>query len=168
MASENGTAEAGIKNRLAKQHETVNFFQAIRRLQAEEPGKAFVGYSHPLQDDIVRFGQNIGLTFESAPVERLESDPESTAPPKMKVNFMGLLGPDGPMPMNLTESIYERLLHRKDRSHPEFLDMLQSRIISLYYRAWAECQATAWPTHWQLCAAQRELLDILIHGPPEG
>lgn len=143
MASENGTAEAGIKNRLARQPDTVNFFQAIRRLQAEEPGKAFVGYAYHLQDDIVRFGQNLGLTFESAPVERYEVDPESDAPPKMMVNFIGLLGPDGPMPLNLTESLYERLLHDKDRAHPAFLDVLQTRIISLYYRAWAECQAPA-------------------------
>jgi type VI secretion system protein ImpH len=143
LASEDGTAKAGISNRLAKNPGTVNFFQAIRRLQAEEPGKAFVGFSHHLQDDVVRFGQNIGLTFESAPVESYEEDPESPAPPKVKVNFMGLLGPDGPMPLNITESLYERLLHDKDRSHPEFLDVLQTRIISLYYRAWAECQTTA-------------------------
>ncbi len=143
MASEIGTAEAGIKDRLAKQPGTVNFFQAIRRLEGEEPGKAHVGFSHHLHDDILRFGQNLGLTFEAAPVEHFDEDPESTAPPKMKVNFMGLLGPNGPMPLNLTESLYERLLHDKDKSHPEFLDVLQTRIISLFYRAWAECQTTA-------------------------
>ncbi len=143
MASENGTAEAGIRNRLARQPGSANFFQAIRRLQGEEPGKAFVGFSHHLQDDIVRFGQNLGLTFESSPVERFLEDPESDAPPKMSVNFMGLLGPGGPLPLNITESLYERLLHDKDRAHPEFLDALQTRVISLYYRAWAECQATA-------------------------
>lgn len=143
MASENGTAEAGIRNRLARQPGSANFFQAIRRLQSEEPGKAFVGFSHHLQDDIVRFGQNLGLTFESAPIERFLEDPESEAPPKMSVNFMGLSGPNGPLPLNITESLYERLLHDKDKSHPEFLDALQTRVISLYYRAWAECQAPA-------------------------
>ncbi len=142
MESENGTAEAGIKSRLAKKPGSANFFQAIRRLESEQPGKARVGYAHHLHDDIVRFSQHIGLTFEAGSIDSFEPG-EGGAPPRMKVNFLGLLGPTGPMPLNFTESIYERLLHDKDRAHPEFLDALQSRIIALFHRSWAECQMTA-------------------------
>jgi type VI secretion system protein ImpH len=142
VESENGTAEAGIKDRLARQPGSVNFFQAIRRLESEHPGKARVGYAHHLHDEVVRFSQNIGLTFQSAAIDAFEPG-EDNVPPRMKVNFLGLLGPNGPMPLNITESLYERLLHDKDRAHPEFLDVLQNRIISLFYRSWAECQMTA-------------------------
>ena len=81
MASENGTAKAGIRDRLAKSPDTANFFQTIRRLESEAPGKARVGFSHHLHDDIVRFGQNIGLTFESAPIQSFEEDPAPSTVP---------------------------------------------------------------------------------------
>ena len=139
MDGENGTAEAGIKDRLAKKPGSTNFFQAIRRLESEQPGKARVGFSHHLHDDIVRFSQHIGLTFEASAVDRFDAG-DNGAPPRMKVHFLGLLGPSGPMPLNLTESLYQRLLHDKDKAHPEFLDVLQNRLIALFYRSWAECQ----------------------------
>lgn len=142
MESENGPAQAGIKNRLASAPGSANFFQAIRRLESEQPGKARVGFSHHLHDDVVRFGQHIGLTFEASAIDSFTPG-EDGVPPRMRVNFLGLLGPSGPMPLNLTESLYERLLHDKDRAHPEFLDVLQNRIIALFYRSWAECQVTA-------------------------
>lgn len=142
MEGETGTAEAGIKELLRKDPGSADFFQAIRRLESAHPGKARVGFSHHLRDDFVRFGQNISLTFESTAVERYLED-DSGAPPRMKVNFMGLLGPSGPMPLNISESLYQRLLHEKDRAHPEFLDMIQNRIVALFYRSWAACQVTA-------------------------
>lgn len=142
MEGENGTAEAGIRNRLAKAPGSANFFQAIRRLESEQPGKARVGFAHHLQDDIVRFGQHLSLTFESAPVEDFQEG-DGSDPPRMRVNFTGLLGPNGPMPLNITDALHQRLLHDKDKAHPEFLDMLQTRVIALYYRSWAACQITA-------------------------
>jgi len=142
VEGENGSAQAGIKTRLAKAPSSANFFQAIRRLESENPGKARVGFAHHLRDDIVRFGQHISLTFESATIQRYQEG-DGAAPPKMKVNFLGLLGPNGPMPLNVSESLYQRLLHDKDKAHPEFLDMIQNRIIALFYRSWAACQITA-------------------------
>lgn len=141
MEGQNGTAEAGIKELLERDPGSADFFQAIRQLENGHPGKARVGFSHHVRDDVVRFGQNLSLTFESTPVEAF-SQGDGAAPPRMKVNFMGLLGPGGPMPLNISESLYHRLLHDKDKAHPEFLDMLQNRIVQLFYRAWAACQIT--------------------------
>jgi type VI secretion system protein ImpH len=58
----------------------------------------------------------------------------------MAVNFLGLLGPGGPMPLAMTEYIYGRLHNHKDRTLATFLDIFNHRMISLFYRAWASNQ----------------------------
>jgi type VI secretion system protein ImpH len=60
----------------------------------------------------------------------------------MYVNFMGLLGPNGPMPLHLTEYIRERQRHHRDHTLGRFLDVFNHRMISLFYRAWANSQQT--------------------------
>jgi len=56
------------------------------------------------------------------------------------VNFLGLLGPDGPMPLPITEYVYDRLENYNDTALAAFLDIFNHRMISLFYRAWARCQ----------------------------
>ncbi len=53
------------------------------------------------------------------------------------VNFMGLLGPQGPMPLHLTEYAHDRKLNHDDPTLARFLDIFNHRMISLFYRAWA-------------------------------
>ena len=61
-------------------------------------------------------------------------------PARMDINFMGLFGPHGPLPLHLTEYARERLLHHKDPSFSRFLDIFHHRMVSLFYRAWATNQ----------------------------
>ena len=58
----------------------------------------------------------------------------------MYVNFFGLLGTNGPMPLPITEYIYDRLHNHGDRTLACFLDVFHHRLISLFYRAWASNQ----------------------------
>jgi type VI secretion system protein ImpH len=55
----------------------------------------------------------------------------------MVVNFLGLLGTNGPMPLIITEYVYDRLHNHRDRTLASFLDVFNHRMISLFYRAWA-------------------------------
>ena len=64
-------------------------------------------------------------------------------PAKLPVNFLGLFGPNGPMPVHITEYARERQLNAHDPTLVGFLDLFHHRILSLFYRAWAVNQKAA-------------------------
>ena len=65
------------------------------------------------------------------------------APTKLSVNFLGLFGPNGPIPLHITEYARERQRHARDHTLVEFLESFQSSYLSLFYRAWAVNQKAA-------------------------
>jgi type VI secretion system protein ImpH len=64
-------------------------------------------------------------------------------PPKLRVYSFGLFGPNGPLPLALTEYAHERAIHAGDRALTEFADLFHHRLLLLFYRAWAQAQSTA-------------------------
>ncbi|MFM0053794.1 type VI secretion system baseplate subunit TssG [Caballeronia grimmiae] len=56
---------------------------------------------------------------------------------------LGMLGPNGPLPIHVTEIAREREEHRNDPTLGNFLDIFHHRSLSLLYRAWALTQAAA-------------------------
>jgi type VI secretion system protein ImpH len=62
--------------------------------------------------------------------------------PILKQRFMGLFGPNGPMPIHLTEFIRERIHYHRDLTLSGFADMFHHRMICLFYRAWANNEPT--------------------------
>jgi type VI secretion system protein ImpH len=60
----------------------------------------------------------------------------------MHINFMGLFGPNGPLPLHLTEYARERERHFADPTFRRFCDIFHHRMIALFYRAWAVNQPT--------------------------
>ena len=88
----------------------------------------------------MRFGQDPQMDF--APSEIRAVTPRTGRPPRMAVAFMGMLGPNGPLPLHLTAWARERILKHKDQTLVHFLDMLSHRFVGLFYRAWAINQKT--------------------------
>ncbi len=60
--------------------------------------------------------------------------------PRLQVRLFGLLGPNGPLPIHLTEYARERLRNAGDRTLSRFLDVFQHRFVAMFYRAWAQAQ----------------------------
>ena len=58
----------------------------------------------------------------------------------MLVNFFGLLGANGPLPVHITEYVRDRQRNAADPTLARFLDMFQHRMIALLYRAWSSAQ----------------------------
>ncbi|WP_322029016.1 type VI secretion system baseplate subunit TssG [Paraburkholderia sp. J76] len=115
-----------------------DFFQAVRLVECAHRGLPRVGASLRPRDDALRFGQEPELVFFPTTLRHFAV--KQDAPPKLAVNFFGLLGPNGPMPTHLTEYVRHRARNAGDPTFARFLDVFHHRMVSLFYRAWATAQ----------------------------
>jgi type VI secretion system protein ImpH len=113
-----------------------DFFRAIRLLEAQNPTSTRVGTSLDPREDPMRFGQTPSLAFAPSALEAFRRG-QNGRPGKMLVRFFGLFGPNGPLPIHITEYAHERQLQAHDRTFVEFCDVFHHRLLSLFYRAWA-------------------------------
>jgi type VI secretion system protein ImpH len=58
---------------------------------------------------------------------------------RVHVKFLGLLGPQGALPLETTEEAHGWSLMRDD-AFPRFLDIFNHRFLQLFYRAWADAR----------------------------
>ncbi len=58
------------------------------------------------------------------------------------MHFFGLFGPDGPLPLHLTDYARDRRRNARDASFQRFADIFHHRLLSLFYRAWADVRPT--------------------------
>jgi len=140
MASPDRTSSDDLKLLQLLQQEPYHgeFFAVLRLLECIYPHKSRLGNSSLPGDDPVRLGQEVSLAFP--PSELAAFVPGN--PARLSVHFLGLLGPNGPMPLHLTEYVRDRKAHEGDPTIAAFLDMFHHRMLSLFYRAWAESEQT--------------------------
>jgi type VI secretion system protein ImpH len=138
MADEERTASGALAlyRQLAEKPYEFDFFQAVRRLECAHRDKPRVGQGLRPADEPVRFGQEPSLAFAPSTLSFFgQRDPQRV--PRMLVNFFGALGPNGPLPLHLTEHARQRLHHHGDATFTRFLDLFNHRMLELFYRGWA-------------------------------
>jgi len=137
---EKPTKNDGLSHTLKSTPHRFDFYSALRRIEAANPERPRLGDSRRPQDDPIRLGQSPFLAFPNATLEKLEQDPNGQS--WLKVYCFGLFGPNGPLPLHLTEYAFERIHHAKDPGFSAFCDLFHHRLISLFYRAWADKEPT--------------------------
>lgn len=143
MAGADRAAADRLMHDLSERPYEFDFYQAVRRLECARSDLPRVGWSQRLADDAVRFSQEPSLAFAPSTVWDLKfSGERGPAAPRMFVNFIGLFGPNGPLPLHLTEYARDRERNHGDPTLARFLDIFHHRIVSLFYRAWASNQKT--------------------------
>lgn len=125
-----------------------DFFALVRRLEALHPELPGFGFSNRAGEDPLRFCQNPSLAFPPCTLAEFEF-PRANSPARLFVNFMGMWGPNGPLPLHLTEHAHMRELHHKDFTLSRFLDVFNHRLVSLHYRTWAASSMPASFDRWQ-------------------
>ncbi len=134
-------AIAQFLEKLEQEPYAFSFFLAMRRLHALDQGMN-LGRSLRPRDDRIRLQQQPDLRFSPSTVRDFIPATEDQ-PAKLDVNFLGLLGPNGPLPLHITEYAMERLNQHKDPTLVAFLNVFHHRLLSLFYRAWAVHQKSA-------------------------
>jgi type VI secretion system protein ImpH len=116
-----------------------DFYETMRRLECLYASRPRWGTALRPVDEPVRLGQDPDLSFAPAPLSSFEVGHDGR-PPRLQVLLFGLLGPNGPLPLHLTEYARERLRHGADPTFSRFLDLFHHRFLALFYRAWAQAQ----------------------------
>jgi type VI secretion system protein ImpH len=115
-----------------------SLFAALRLIEracAEQPR---LGESRKASDDLVRLGQAPHLSFAPSDIAAATTHEEGQF--RLEQYGFGVLGPNGALPLHLTELAYERRRQKEDGTIADFLNLFQHRLISLFYRAWAESE----------------------------
>jgi type VI secretion system protein ImpH len=122
--------------------ESMGFFELLRRL--ERDGARFGRAGGPSREP-ARLGQRARLTFGTRDVAGFHPG----KPSKVDVEVLGLLGPEGAMPLHITRWVMGRMSDRwftdgsdaaSDTTFLDFCNLLQHRMMALYWRAWADAR----------------------------
>ncbi|GGD98418.1 hypothetical protein GCM10010985_61480 [Caballeronia grimmiae] len=115
------------------------FYPLLRSIGANTHGEA-IGTAQLPASESFRIGQRPSLIF--APREVADARLKDGRL-HIRLFGLGMLGPNGPLPIHVTEIAREREEHRNDPTLGNFLDIFHHRSLSLLYRAWALTQAAA-------------------------
>jgi type VI secretion system protein ImpH len=118
-----------------------DLFAVLRRMEAGAAATPRLGRAPRPSLEPLRLGQEPSSSF--APSTLASARRRAGLPPKLQVYSFGLFGPNGPLPLALTEYAHERAIHAGDRALTEFADLFHHRFLLLFYRAWAQAQSTA-------------------------
>ncbi len=117
-----------------------DLFYALRHLQAQHPESPRLGYARRPRDEPVRLGQDPSLAFAPATIAQVQPATAQRNTPRVTVWNFGLYGPNGPMPLHITEYVLERWRHHGDPTLVRFSDIFHHRFLLLFFRAWSDAQ----------------------------
>lgn len=118
-------------------HDLFRVLRAVDALQAEQDQPRLGTAPTPCQE-VVRVGQPPTLTFAASSVQSARWQGEKL---HLGVQGFGLWGPNGPLPLHMTEYFFQRSHNFGDHAGVAFLDQFHHRLFLLFFRAWAQAQA---------------------------
>lgn len=135
-----------------------SFFQAVRLvdLMFASEAEQRTGHGSTPAAEPLRFRARASLAFPASELYALGFDPEDRKqfdprrkvpqeldwqhprlPLEMTINFFGLFGPKGVLPLHYSELVLRRI-RLGDTALRDFFDMLSHRLSAFLYRAWAK------------------------------
>ncbi len=125
---------------------SVGFFELLRRFETSE---LRFGRSGGARNEPARLGQGIRLSVATRDIAAVWGGTDGS-PRHIDVEVLGLFGPEGALPLHITRWVLERLSERwfaehsdtatADTSFLDFCNLLQHRMLALYWRAWADAR----------------------------
>ncbi|HEX6534364.1 MAG TPA: type VI secretion system baseplate subunit TssG [Gemmatimonadaceae bacterium] len=140
------------------------FTQAVRLLERLRPDRAPVGGFGDPRAEVARFTAHQSIAFPASEIQALELGDVDT-PARITVNFIGLTGPLGVLPLNYTLLVAERARAR-DTAMRDFLDIFNHRVAALFYRAWEKYRFTVTHERGGEDPLFRHLRDLVGVGTP--
>jgi type VI secretion system protein ImpH len=142
--------------------ESMGFFELLRRLERDQMR---FGRSGGPSREPARLGQRARLTFGTRDVAGFHTG----SPPRVDVEVLGLLGPEGALPLHITRWVLSRMSDRwftegsdaaSDTTFLDFCNLLQHRMMALYWRAWGDARPEVQIEH-EAASRVRALVETL-------
>lgn len=134
MEIEDRQESDSIKTAICAEPFGFDFYRLMSLLEVRE-GQPIGTSSSPGQESF-RLGQEASLNFPSSSVASANYDPDEDRL-NILIRCLGMLGPNGALPTVMTEHVIRRARSKRDKTLYEFINMLQHRLFTLFYRAWA-------------------------------
>ena len=115
-----------------------DYFAVLRRLEALAAPAPRWGHALLPGAEPLRVGQEPSLSFAPSSLSRFE--PGAAQAPRLRQLFFGYIGPNGPLPVHLSDFIRERTFNHGDATWLAFLDTFAHRFSLYFYRAWAQAR----------------------------
>lgn len=131
---------APLIDRLGETPEMFDFFATMRALEANNPQGPRIGDSDALREEYVTLGQDPFVVFPASNLSKAETDKAGRL--RVLVRFLGLMGPQGALPLTTSEEALT-YLERGDDALPRFFDLFNNRFLQLFFRAWADARPIA-------------------------
>ncbi|MEO8026505.1 MAG: type VI secretion system baseplate subunit TssG, partial [Bryobacteraceae bacterium] len=169
---------AAVEELLRKTPQEFRFFQAVRLFERLNPERSPIGRFVQPTREVVRFASHNSFPFPASQIQEViwPLRPGDPAPgrramtpihvPVIVVNFMGLTGPSGILPLYYTEMIVERIRNR-DRTLANFFDIFNHRMISLFYQAWEKYRFSIAYERGERDRFSHHLMDLIGLGTPK-
>ncbi|WP_372164646.1 type VI secretion system baseplate subunit TssG [Xanthomonas euvesicatoria] len=132
-------AAAALAQALQTRPQDFSPFAALRAIERCHPLQPRLGESTRASDDVLRLRHAPSLAFAPHALDRY-TPATHDQPAALYGLFLGLFGPNAPLPLHLTEYAIERAQQAKDGTFAAFADVFHHRMLSLFYRAWAQAQ----------------------------
>jgi type VI secretion system protein ImpH len=117
----------------------LDFFQALRRLECAHRDRPRLGEAAHASEEPVRLAQDPSLAFQSWTLASYQAADERHMA-RLAVGFFGAFGPNGPLPLHLTEYAQQRSRNAHDPTFASFVNLFHHRLLLLFYRAWASAR----------------------------
>ena len=131
---------AGLLRELEAEPWRFDYFAVLRQLERTHADQPRIGESATLREEFALLGQDPFMEFPASNLARVEN--LDNKPLRLFVKYMGLLGPQGALPLATTEEAYHYTLAQDD-AFPRFLDIFNHRFIQLFFRTWANSRPIA-------------------------
>jgi type VI secretion system protein ImpH len=135
------TGDLGLLARLEAEPWNYDMFHALRLVECLFADKPRLGTSTRVADDPLRLAQDPSLAFAPSTLASFKRGKLGSY--RMANWGFGVFGPNGPLPLHLTEFAYDRVHNANDATFVRFLDIFHHRMLSFFYRAWANSQPAA-------------------------
>ncbi len=134
METENRQESDSIKEIICDNPAGFDFFRLMSLLEVRE-GKPLGTSSSPRRERF-RLEQEASLNFPPSSVASAKYDEDSDRL-DVVIRCLGMMGANGILPTVLTEHVIRRMRSKRDKTLYAFINMLQHRLFTLFYRAWA-------------------------------
>lgn len=115
----------------------MELFALARTLESQLDMSPKIGDENRPSQTKLRFGQSSHLGFASNQVNDISLKDGKV---NIDIRGFGMFGPNGALPIHISEQIYEKKHHQKNTTFNDFVNIFHHRLTSMFYKAWREAQ----------------------------